>query len=96
MDGLSLPRLIDEHLAVAREHASGLTVTELAALLGVGRPVVYRLVATLEARDFVTRREDGRIRLNDRVADYIPGSTRAISPSGRPKRTWSDNRPLQP
>lgn len=59
---------LDRGLAVlqllgSREHASGLTVTELAALLGVGRPVVYRLVATLEARDFVTRREDGRIRL---------------------------------
>src|SRR6476646_4651516 len=47
----------------SRENAGGMTVTELAALLGVGRPVVYRLVATLEARDFVTRRADGRIRL---------------------------------
>jgi DNA-binding IclR family transcriptional regulator len=40
-----------------------MTITELATALGVGRPVVYRLVATLEVRDFVTRREDGRIRL---------------------------------
>ena len=59
---------LDRGLAVlqllgSREHAAGLTVTELAAELGVGRPVVYRLVATLEARDFVRRREDGRVRL---------------------------------
>jgi DNA-binding IclR family transcriptional regulator len=59
---------LDRGLAVlellgSREHAGGLTVTELAAELGVGRPVVYRLVATLEARDFVRRREDGRVRL---------------------------------
>jgi len=47
----------------SRENAGGLTITELAAALGVGRPVVYRLVATLENRDFVTRREDGRVRL---------------------------------
>lgn len=40
-----------------------MTVTELAAALGLGRSIVYRLVATLEGRDFVTRREDGRIRL---------------------------------
>jgi DNA-binding IclR family transcriptional regulator len=59
---------LDRGLAVlqllgSREHVGGLTVTELAAALGVGRPVVYRLVATLEARDFVRRREDGRVRL---------------------------------
>ena len=47
----------------SREHAGGLTITELANALGVGRPNIYRLVATLEGRDFVTRREDGRIRL---------------------------------
>ncbi|HEX8970337.1 IclR family transcriptional regulator [Oryzihumus sp.] len=47
----------------SRENAGGLTITEIASALGVGRPVVYRLVATLESRDFVTRREDGRIRL---------------------------------
>lgn len=44
-------------------HVRGLTVSELAAELEVGRAVVYRLVATLEARDFVTRGSDGRIRL---------------------------------
>jgi len=42
---------------------AGLTVTELAERLGVGRTVVYRLVSTLAARDFVTRSADGRVRL---------------------------------
>lgn len=50
-------------LSGSREHAAGMTVTELATALGVGRPIVYRLVATLEVRDFVRRREDGPIRL---------------------------------
>lgn len=41
----------------------GLTVTELAERLGVGRTVVYRLVSTLARREFVTRSADGRVRL---------------------------------
>lgn len=41
----------------------GLTISELAGRLGVGRAVVYRLVATLVARDFVSRSQDGRVRL---------------------------------
>lgn len=46
----------------------GLTVSELARRLGVARPVVYRLVATLQARGFVARGEDGRYRLGLGVA----------------------------
>lgn len=42
---------------------AGLTVTELAAELRVGRPVVYRLVATLEDHRLVARQADGRVRL---------------------------------
>lgn len=41
----------------------GLTVTELATAVGVGRPVVYRLLATLEARSLVRRDSSGRYRL---------------------------------
>lgn len=44
-------------------HLRGATISELAAELGLARPVVYRLVATLQARDFVTRGRDGRVRL---------------------------------
>lgn len=51
-----------EALADNRESA-GLTITELANALGVGRPVVYRLVATLEEHHLVSRAADGRVRL---------------------------------
>ena len=63
----------------SREDTDGMTVTELASALGVGRSIVYRLVATLEVKDFVTRREDGRIRLG-------PGITwlaQCVPPDGR-------------
>lgn len=50
-------------LLTRREHAAGLTVTELAQALGVGRPVVYRLVATLEGHDLVRRDTAGRVSL---------------------------------
>lgn len=43
--------------------SGGLTITALATELGVSRAIVYRLVATLQARDFVTRAQDGRVRL---------------------------------
>jgi len=41
----------------------GLTVTELAGALGIGRTVVYRLVVTLEQHAFLRRSTDGRCRL---------------------------------
>ena len=47
---------------------SGLTISQLAGHLGVGRAVVYRLVATLVARDFATRAADGRVRLGPALA----------------------------
>lgn len=50
-------------LLASGEHPTGMTVTELATALGVGRPVVYRLLASLSRHDFVQRRDDGRVRL---------------------------------
>jgi DNA-binding IclR family transcriptional regulator len=41
----------------------GLTITEAAAQLGVGRAVVYRLAATLAAHGMVRRDPTGRLRL---------------------------------
>lgn len=52
-----------EVLQLVSESVGGLTISALATSLGVSRAVVYRLVATLQARDFVTRSEDGRVRL---------------------------------
>jgi len=45
----------------------GLTVTEAAARLGVGRAVVYRLAATLVAHGLVRRDAGGRLRLGAAV-----------------------------
>lgn len=42
---------------------TGWTVTELAAEMGTARPVVYRLLTTLEGRRLATKGGDGRFRL---------------------------------
>jgi DNA-binding transcriptional ArsR family regulator len=50
-------------LTALAESDSGRTVTELATALGVARPVVYRLLATLEQHHLAHRAADGRVRL---------------------------------
>ena len=50
-------------LEAIAESADGLTVTELAQTLGIGRTVVYRLVVTLEQHAFLRRASDGKCRL---------------------------------
>ena len=50
-------------LEVIADSHDGLTVTEIAAALGIGRTVVYRLVVTLEQHAFLRRSADGRCRL---------------------------------
>jgi AcrR family transcriptional regulator len=45
------------------DRARGLSVTELAARLGVSRPAVYRLLATLEQHAMVSREAGGLTRL---------------------------------
>ncbi|MFC5998125.1 IclR family transcriptional regulator [Quadrisphaera sp. GCM10027208] len=52
-----------ELLADEQHGRAGLTVTELAAALGVARPVVYRLLGTLAEHRLVRRSDDGRVRL---------------------------------
>ncbi|WP_066373755.1 helix-turn-helix domain-containing protein [Herbidospora mongoliensis] len=54
--GLRLLRLL-------AETPNGLTPTELAAALGVSRPVVYRLVASLQNEGFARRDAAGRVLL---------------------------------
>ncbi len=48
-------------LEVLASHANGLTVTELAAEVGVNRTVVYRLVTTLEQHGLARRDGSGRL-----------------------------------
>lgn len=50
-------------LMLLGEQDDGYTVTQLATALGVARPVVYRLLATLEQRHLATRSRDGRVHL---------------------------------
>jgi DNA-binding IclR family transcriptional regulator len=50
-------------LKLLADSAHGLTVTELAAKLGVNRTVVYRLLATLEQHSLVRRDLGGRARV---------------------------------
>lgn len=50
-------------LSLVADAPGGLTVTEAATLLGVGRSVVYRLVATLAEHGLVRRDTEGRVRL---------------------------------
>jgi len=50
-------------LELLSAHPEGLSVTEIASELDVGRTVVYRLVATLDQHGFLRRSPDGRCRL---------------------------------
>jgi DNA-binding IclR family transcriptional regulator len=50
-------------LELLSDASDGLTVTEIAARLGVSRTVVYRLVVTLEQHALLRRGGDGRCRL---------------------------------
>lgn len=72
-----------EVLAEGGESA-GLTITELAARLGVGRPVVYRLVGTLEHHHLVGRSADGRVRLALGLRRLASGVTPVVRSEARP------------
>lgn len=60
--GLRLLRLV-------ADTPGGLSMSEAAQALGVGRAVVYRLVATLAAHSLVRRDRGGRVRLGTAVLD---------------------------
>src|SRR5262245_63155918 len=74
---------LDRGIRVLRELAEahgGLTVTELAARLGVNRTVMYRLLATLEHHSLVRRDADSRVRLGLGV----PGQAKHTEPEPDP------------
>ena len=54
-------RLLD--ILARPENAVGMTVTALAAALGMSRTAAYRLLGTLEAHGYVVRLAGGRVRL---------------------------------
>lgn len=54
-------RLLD--LLARPENAAGMTVTALAAALGMSRSAAYRLLGTLGSHGYVGRLPDGRVRL---------------------------------
>lgn len=54
-------RLLD--ILARPEHADGVSMSELAASLGVSRPAAYRLVGTLEEHGYASRRPGGQVRL---------------------------------
>lgn len=72
-----------ETLADAGDSA-GLTITELATRLGVGRPVVYRLVTTLEDHHLVSRAADGRVRLALGISRLASAVTPVVRSDARP------------
>lgn len=70
---------------LATPHAAvGLTITELATGLEVGRPVVYRLVATLQQHHLVHRGDTGRVRLGAGLARLASGVTPDLEAQARP------------
>ena len=66
------------------DEPAGLTITELATRLGVGRPVVYRLVTTLEEHHLVSRAVDGRVRLALGVSRLASAVTPIVRSEARP------------
>ncbi|WP_194288465.1 IclR family transcriptional regulator [Ornithinicoccus halotolerans] len=62
----------------------GLTMSELADDLGVGRAVVYRLVATLVGREFAVRGPDGRVRLGPAMARLVASVRPVVVEAARP------------
>lgn len=68
----------------ARPRGEGMTVTDLAGEVGVGRTVLYRLLATLTAHDLVRRNADGRVVLglgvNRWAAAVLPVVRESVTP----------------
>lgn len=79
---------LDRGLTVLRELSAagpdGLSVSALAGRLSVGRPVVYRLVATLMAHELVRRDSDGTVRLGMGLLGLARAAAPALLGTARP------------
>src|SRR5262245_60205289 len=76
--GIRLLRLVSE------SGARGMTVSEIARALGVGRPVVYRLLATLDEHGLVRREDDGQVRLGLAVLELAAAAEPALREAALP------------
>jgi DNA-binding IclR family transcriptional regulator len=71
-------------LHLVAEASGGLTVTEAAGRLGVGRAVVYRLAGTLAAHGMVRRDAAGRLRLGAGVLRLALRAQPLVADAARP------------
>lgn len=71
-------------LHLVADAPSGLTVTEAAGHLGVGRAVVYRLAGTLVAHGMVRRDSTGRLRLGAGVLHLALRAQPLVAEAARP------------
>jgi DNA-binding IclR family transcriptional regulator len=71
-------------LSLVAETAGGVTVTEAAGRLGVGRAVIYRLVGTLVEHGFIRRDRDGRLRLGVGVLHLARRAQPLVADAARP------------
>lgn len=76
---------------LSRSGSAGMSVSQLATALGVGRPVVYRLVATLSQHGLVRRFDDGQIHLGLGLLPLAAGTHSGIRKTAQPiLRTLAD------
>lgn len=71
-------------LTLVADAPSGLTVSEAAARLGVGRAVIYRLAATLAAHGMLRRDSSGRLRLGVGVLHLARRAQPLVADAARP------------
>ncbi len=71
-------------LHLVADTPGGLTVTEAAARLGVGRTVVYRLAGTLQEHGMIRRDGSGRLRLGTGVLHLALRAQPLIAEAARP------------
>jgi len=79
---------LDRGVRVLQQLASagpaGMSVSQLAKALDVGRPVIYRLVATLAQHDLVRRFEDGQVRLSVGLLPLAAGAQSTVRRVAQP------------
>jgi DNA-binding IclR family transcriptional regulator len=71
-------------LHLVADSPAGLTVTEAATALGVGRAVIYRLAATLTDHAMIRRDAQGRLRLGAGVLHLANRAQPLIADAARP------------